>query len=503
MCPRPLTFENVTFSYDQNTAPLLSRACFAFPAGWTGIVGANGAGKTTVLKLATGLLRPDAGAIRIPGRTVYCEQRTDEPPRELPTFLKSADGQALELRSRLNLQAEWYEKWGVLSHGERKRAQIAVALWMQPDVLALDEPTNHIDRDARRQLCEALGRYRGIGLIVSHDRVLLDSLCRQCLFVSRDRTVLRPGSYAAGRAEADREEAFLRRQRDLAKEKCLRLKKSVNRARDHAGRSGRKATKRGLDSRDRDARSKVDAARVTGRDAAVARRAKQLERRLDRETAKLETLSVGRRYALGVWTAGERSRRDTLFRIPGGRILLGVSRCLVYPDLTMRPTDRIALTGPNGAGKTSLIRVIVERLNVPLEQLVYLPQEIDAFSSSQTIRQVRGLSRDRLGLVMSLVRRLGSDPDRLMETVEPSPGEMRKVLLALGLAASPQLIIMDEPTNHLDLPSIECMETALADCSCGLLLVSHDEKFLKSLTSREWVIQPDSGERDRMVLRVK
>ncbi len=89
---------------------------------------------------------------------------------------------------------------------------------------------------------------------------------------------------------------------------------------------------------------------------------------------------------------------------------------------------------------------------------------------------------------MTAVSRLGSRPASLLGSDEPSPGELRKLLLGLGIARQPYLIIMDEPTNHLDLPSIECLEEALADCPCGLLLVSHDKQFLKRLTRIRWHI---------------
>ncbi|RPJ58741.1 MAG: ABC transporter ATP-binding protein [Acidobacteria bacterium] len=502
MLRHTLTFENVTFAYEQMTFPLLSGVSFAFPLGWTGVVGANGAGKTTILRHAAGLLRPDSGWIRRPGGSIYCEQRTDEPPACLNSFLDAADGVAIRLRGSLGIHPDSLTNWAVLSHGERKRAQIAVALWQEPGVLALDEPTNHIDQGARRLLLQALDKYRGIGLIVSHDRNLLDSLCRQCLFVDLGRMVMRPGGYTAGRAQADREEASAFEQRELLKDRCLRLKKQVGRARSDSGRSSRKGTKRGLSSRDHDARAKVDIGRVTGRDAAVVRRAVQLQKRLERESKLRDSVAVKKQYALGVWTEGAESRRDTLFRLRAGFVSLGGTRRLVYPDLMMAPSDRIALTGPNGSGKSSLVGVILRQLNVPPERLVYLPQEIDAISSARTIEQVRHFSSDQLGLIMSLVTRLGSDAVRVMETIEPSPGEIRKVLIAIGLAASPHLIILDEPTNHLDLPSIECLEKALMDCSCGLLLASHDERFLAALTHRQWRTAPSPHDPDCILLGV-
>jgi len=114
----------------------------------------------------------------------------------------------------------------------------------------------------------------------------------------------------------------------------------------------------------------------------------------------------------------------------------------------------------------------------------YVPQEIDIDTSEDIMAQARDLPNEKLGQMMTVVSRLGSRPHRLLESLEPNPGEIRKILLAKGIANVPHLIVMDEPTNHLDLPSIECLEQALIDCPCGLLLVSHDRRFLKTLIRR-------------------
>ena len=150
MAQPSILFTGVSFRYDTQTAPLLDELTVHVPAGWTGIVGANGAGKTTLLKLATGLLVPQRGTVRLSGEAIYCPQRTDEPPGLLAGLLEATDGDACAIRGRLGVSEDWPERWETLSHGERKRAQIAVALWRGPQVLALDEPTNHIDREARR-----------------------------------------------------------------------------------------------------------------------------------------------------------------------------------------------------------------------------------------------------------------------------------------------------------------------------------------------------------------
>ncbi len=141
------------------SVPLLENLSASFPAGWTGIAGANGAGKTTILKLATGLLRPLAGRVRFHGEAFYCARRTDEAPDSLERFLCGTDRAACELKGRLAIGKDWVERWYSLSRGERKRAQIGVMLWLQPAILALDEPTNHIDAEARNLLIAALRRF--------------------------------------------------------------------------------------------------------------------------------------------------------------------------------------------------------------------------------------------------------------------------------------------------------------------------------------------------------
>jgi ATPase subunit of ABC transporter with duplicated ATPase domains len=167
----------------------------------------------------------------------------------------------------------------------------------------------------------------------------------------------------------------------------------------------------------------------------------------------------------------------------------------------MRPEDRVAITGPNGAGKSTLVRRILRDVNVPREKVISMPQEIDAGEAVRLLDDARRLPSTELGHVMNVVSRLGSRPQRLLESRHPSPGEIRKLLLALGMARAPHFIVMDEPTNHLDLPSIEALEEALDACPCGLLLVSHDERFLERLAETSWHIDTDTNGRSVLTVR--
>jgi ATPase subunit of ABC transporter with duplicated ATPase domains len=496
-------FEEVSYRFESMSEPLLRNLGISFAAGWTGVVGANGAGKTTVLKLACGLLGPGEGRVQLPGDALYCAQRTDQVPGLLDSLIEAKDRGASEVKGQLGIGSDWVRRWDSLSHGERKRAQIAVALWQQPAVLALDEPTNHIDADARAMLIPALRDFRGVGLLVSHDRDLLDALCRFCLFLNPPDAAMRPGNYSAGRREALREEEYTRRRKELAKRNVTRLKIEAQRRRVRAQSADRKGSKKGLDPRDRDRRARIDLARLTGADGQAGKLAKRMQSRLGRARKAAEGIKVRKQYELGIWLGGERCKRDTLFLLRAGRLPLGGTRELHYPDLTMLPGDRIALTGANGTGKSTLVRYILSTMDLPAGRLTYLPQEIDLRSSCDILAEVRRQPSEMLGRIMTVVSRLGSRPARLLESVEPSPGELRKLLLALGIARQPYLIIMDEPTNHLDLPSIEYLEEALEDCPCGLLLVSHDERFLRRLTHTRWNLLPTlTGPRGGVFLQI-
>jgi ATPase subunit of ABC transporter with duplicated ATPase domains len=391
------------------------------------------------------------------------------------------------------VREDWLERWGSLSHGERKRAQLGVALWRRPQMLAVDEPTNHLDLQAKALLSEALRTFQGVGLLVSHDRQLLDQLCRQCVFVDPPAARLRPGNYTEGMEQSRLEEEQARRQRELAREERQRLEQEARRRREEAARSQARRSKRGLDPKDHDARFKRNRARVSGKDGSAGKLLRQLDGRAARAQERLETTKVKKIYELGIWMAGARSHRRALFSLPAGTLPLGEGRCLRYPDLAMGPTQRIALTGPNGGGKSTLVRRIVESLSLPAGQVVYLPQELPLSTAREVLDRVRALPRDQLGKLMSVVSCLGSRPQRLLDTASPSPGEARKLLLALGIVQTPYLILMDEPTNHLDLPSIQCLEEALAECPCGLLLVSHDLPFLTRLARTRWQLEEHEG----------
>ncbi len=493
-------FNNVSFQFQRQTAPLLSQITAHFPLGWSGIVGANGSGKTTLLQLVAGGLHPSKGNVLNDYTTVYCEQRTDHVPAKLYEFMEATDKNAYVVKGRLGIDDNWFDRWDSLSHGERKRLQIGCALWQEPYVLAVDEPTNHLDRNARNYLLQGMRAFSGIGLMVSHDRELLDTLCQQCLFLDPPDYSVRPGGYTKGNHQISFERKTVKQQYQNVKKEYKKIERIAKKHRSNASMADAKRSKKGVSRKDSDGRAKIDLARLTGKDAVAGKLLNQIEGRKRQTSDKLKNIKVKKTYRTGIRQQGEQIKRKFLFSIPEGCLKIGQNRILKHPTLMMKPGDRIALTGDNGIGKSTLIGHIVNALTLPPDKITYIPQEIDQKRSKEIISEINHLPEDQRGFTMTLVSRLGSRPNRLVESDVPSPGEMRKILLAMGVSCMPSLIIMDEPTNHLDLVSIECLEEAFEDFTAGLLLVSHDQRFLERLTESRWHITTDKEQQNRCQL---
>ena len=212
------------------------------------------------------------------------------------------------------------------------------------------------------------------------------------------------------------------------------------------------------------------AAGKRGRQVEVMRRA--LEKAADEETGLVVEKDLGRE---SIWLGHEPSPRPVLLEL-GGRVV--------------RRTDRIRIVGPNGAGKTTLIRALLAGSRLPKELILYLAQEMTVAEGRAVLQELRSLDKASMGRAFSLIATLGLDPAHALATDAPSPGEVRKLMLGLALARRAWLLILDEPTNHLDLPSIERLETALAQWPGALVLVTHDDRLAARCTNETWAPEP-------------
>ncbi|MDT4920040.1 MAG: transport system ATP-binding/permease protein [Pseudonocardiales bacterium] len=432
-----------------------------------GVVGRNGGGKTTLLRLILGAEQPDAGRVTRTGglQVAQVDQRGDLPAADTVREYVvgdaaehewAGDAAVREILHGLGLPAVGLDS-GVarLSGGERRRVALAAALVRQAELLVLDEPTNHLDVEGITWLAGHLAARRGALLVVTHDRWFLDAVCERTWEVGDGAVRQFDGGYAAyvlARAERARQAdaAEARRQNLLRKELAW--------------------LRRGPPARTSKPRFRIDAAEALIADVPVPREQVQLralaQRRLGRTVVELKDVTV---------RAGDRVLLDRV-------------------DWHVGPGDRVGVIGVNGSGKTHLLRLLAGEL-APTSGRVVIGQTVHSAHLSQEVRELPdGLrvveavseirtSAELAGVELSatqLAERFGFGNERQWTPVaDLSGGERRRLQLLRLLLTQPNLLLLDEPTNDLDTDTLAELEDLLDGWAGSLVIVSHDRYLLE------------------------
>ncbi len=492
--PRSIDLLRVAFAYPSagELAPVFSDVSLRFTPGWTAIVGPNGSGKSTLAGLLAGDLRPTAGSVvSSPGdlSVARVSQLVEVLDPAVRAFADGASGEAVRWRAELGLTAGDLHRWPTLSPGERKRWQLGAALATGPDVLVLDEPDAHLDEPGRRFVLEALRRFRGIGVLVSHRRDVLEALAKRTVFL--EGGAARDYACAFGEARESRERdriagqdarRRLRVERDQLSASLHELK-----ARQRGAERQKIAGNRMKSARDSDARSFAGTFAASKASGALARRAQATESRRARVEAQIERVPFTRELGGSIVLRAGSASGSRVATLVTDAVMAGDARVLGHTSLTLGRTDRVRLAGPNGSGKSTLLRRLANSAGSNL--VLHLEQSLTDRERRRAVDSVRALGPADRGRALALLAALGSDPDKVVRAELPSPGEARKLLLVRALVAEPVALFLDEPTNDLDLPTTERLERALVAYEGALVLVTHDDSLARATTERTWTIR--------------
>jgi ATPase subunit of ABC transporter with duplicated ATPase domains len=187
----------------------------------------------------------------------------------------------------------------------------------------------------------------------------------------------------------------------------------------------------------------------------------------------------------------DRCPSPTLLRLEHTDLRRGTTVILRDVDVAVGRSDRVHITGDNGAGKTTLLEAMVSACP-HRSRLLYLPQELATTAVTAATQRLHALASVERGQVLAIVAALGTDPEGVLRSIHDgmrlSPGEQRKLVLALALRERVHALVMDEPTNHLDLPSLELLEAALREYPGAVVLVTHDHAFARNTTDQCWQV---------------
>lgn len=534
-----LHFSHISFAYP-GSDPLFTDLTLSFSPGWTALIGDNGIGKTTLIRLALGIadlnghtLTPQSGTITpAPGSekvvNAWCPQETLIQPANLDDFAADWSSETIKLREDLEIGDDWAYRYEQLSGGQRKRVQIACALSLSPDVLVLDEPTNHVDVRTRRMIARILRtsmRQRHfIGILISHDRDLLDSVADQCIFLTREHTSSGnvtcakefSGGYTQARAALDSDQNASAHNLDSARRKLSQLENAQAGRQAAVQKANALKSGRHIDPRDHDARDRHKLAHSTSIDGNAGRASARIVSQVTAARDRVTSATVAaKRYTSGLadlFSSVEPSHRRLLVSLSHGVIPwpqesdTESTGGIRIPDLQIGPRDHIALIGDNGTGKTTLAHAILARLkhqaisnpDLPSPPVLWIAQENTPEDVRMALDTLMKLDPKTRGAVLTGFAQLNSNPDHLIASAHEgtiSPGELHKLLLCLGIVTrTPQLVVMDEPTNHLDIGSVEALESGLAAYRGALLLISHDMRFLRACTQMTWKLTPLNSE---------
>lgn len=492
-----VSIRDLSFTYDGSYTPVFEHVSFNFDTSWRlGLIGRNGKGKTTLLRLLMRQYKPQ-GRIDMPLTPVYFPYPVEDASASTREVMLSAAPDAAEWQlicelNQLEVDDSVLDRpFSTLSKGEQTKVLLA-ALFARDDVYPLiDEPTNHLDTHGRELVADYLrrkgGRSSAAGfLLVSHDRAFLNRCIEHVLSLNRSDVWVMQGNY-------DTWEARLNQQNEYEQGRNEALRRDIRHLEESARRSAEWASKaeKGKFHVPESVSAIVDRGFVGAKAAAVMKKAGNAVRRKERAIEEKRSLLHNVERVGDLKLTVLQHPKDVLISVTDAAVVYDGRTVCEGITFTLRRGERIALAGPNGCGKSSVLKALVGcggslsgQISIAPNLVVsYVPQQTDDLCGT-----VEGFIRESgvdETLFKAILRNMDFTRDLFDRPIERmSQGQKKKLLLARSLCIPAHLYVWDEPMNYIDVLSRVQLEGLLMEYAPTLLLVEHDAVFLERVCTR-------------------
>ena len=485
-----ISVRNLSFGYDGSLNNIFENVSFNIDTNWKiGLIGRNGKGKTTFLKLLLGeyqykgMISKSVEFDYFPYEVKNKERMSIEIVEEIAPNVE--DWQIIKELNLLNTDAEiLYRKFNLLSGGEQVKILLISLFLKENNFLLIDEPTNHLDIETRNNLIEYLNKKKGF-ILVSHDRNFLDKVVNHIISINNTDIDIQKGNFSTWKENKDRQDNFELTQNEKIKRDIDRLEVA---SRNTANWSNKiEKTKYNTTN----SGSKVDRGYIGHQSAKMMKKSKVMEKRIEKEIEEKSSLlnNIDRNESLKIVPL--ECRKNPL--ILANKLQIKYDNKPIFNEISFEVNngDRVAIIGKNGIGKSSILKLIIgKKINYNGE--IKIANDLKISYVSQSTQELKGTLKEYASynkldesIFKAMLSKMGFSKLEFEKNIEQmSEGQKKKVLLAKSISESANIYIWDEPLNYIDILTRIQLEELILKYKPTIIFVEHDETFIKNVATK-------------------
>lgn len=486
---------NLTFGYDGNNLNLFENVTFHLDTDWKlGLIGRNGKGKTTFLKLLLGKYAYQGKITKsveldyFPFPVTNQKRMAIEVVNEIAPFAE--DWEILKEWNLLQADTEaLYRSFELLSGGEQVKVLLVALFLKGNNFLLIDEPTSHLDQETRKNLATYLNKKKGF-ILVSHDRTFLDQVIDHIIAINNTNIEVQKGNFSSWQENRDRQNHFEQIQNEKLQKDIKRFETAAKNTENWSNQAEKAKYKT------QDTEAMIDRGYIGHKSAKIMKKAKVMEERIEKSIEQKASLlhNMDRQDTLKIIPLV--SKKNPLVLVNQLQIQYGQKELNQPISFEIQTGDRIAIKGKNGVGKSSILKLLLGE-DISYKGTLKIAGDLEISYVSQSTESLKGNlkafakeSKIDEGVFKAMLVKMGfSSQDWDKDIQEMSEGQKKKVLLAKSITESAHLYIWDEPLNYIDILTRVQMEEAILKYKPTILFVEHDDMFIQKVATKQILLE--------------